>query len=114
MIGSTTAHAMLLQRVASNIGSYGIGPLIPAMRPQTPTYLTLSGITRSSTGAVLPFCTVRLYRSDNDQFIDLVVSAADGSFTFTTIGPGQFYYEVAYLAGSPDVTGATVDTLQGT
>lgn len=114
MIGSTTAHVMLLKRVTPSVGGEGMGPFIPAMRPKTPTYLTLSGVTRDSTGAVLPFCTVRLYRSDNDQFIDMVVSAADGSFTFTTTGPGQFYYEVAYLAGSPDVTGATVDTLQGT
>lgn len=80
----------------------------------------ISGVTRDSTGAPLGYCTVRLFFTANDSVsgrsADVeaaqTTSDANGNFSFT-VQPGVSYYIVAYLAGSPDVAGATLNTLVG-
>lgn len=78
-----------------------------------PIYFRIYGVTRDSTGAVLAGCTVDLFRTADNAFIDSVVSDASGNYEFRTAGPASAYYAVAYLVGSPDVFGTTVNTLVG-
>lgn len=73
----------------------------------------ISGVTRDSTGAVLANCDVHLVESATDIERDQTTSDANGQYSFTTARVGTTYYVVAYKAGSPDVTGATVNTLTG-
>ena len=68
------------------------------------------GITRDSAGAVLGNCIVQGFLAAGDVFVMEVASDTGGYFTFVTPYTGQ-HYLVAYKAGSPDVTGATVNTL---
>lgn len=74
--------------------------------------LLISGVTRDQGGAPLGLCAVHLFRTSDDAEIAQTTSAANGSFSFAA-ATGVAYYIVAYLAGSPDVTGATVNTLTG-
>lgn len=76
------------------------------------TIWRIVGQTRDSAGAVLANCTVTLFRTYDDMPQKVTVSDADGNYSFP-VSPGSTYYCVAYKAGSPDVTGATVDTLVG-
>lgn len=75
---------------------------------------TISGITRDSTGAVLGGCTVELFYTATDvKFSSTVSNSTTGVYTFQlpTNNLGMFY-AVAYLAGSPDVAGTTMNTLE--
>ena len=72
----------------------------------------LSGITRDSSGTVLPNCTVDLFQTGIDILAASTVSDATGNFTFY-VRPNTNFYALAYKAGSPDVMGTTVNTLTG-
>lgn len=85
----------------------------PRVVPQPSTKLFISGITKDSTGAVLANCTVTLYRTVDNVVFESVVSGASGNYSFSAIGLSETYYVVAYKAGSPDVSGTTVNTLVG-
>lgn len=74
----------------------------------------ISGITRDLAGAPLGGCAVHLYRTSDDAIREVVVSNANGAYTFSAINDGAAYYVVAYKPGAPDVTGTTVNTLVGT
>jgi hypothetical protein len=50
----------------------------------------------------------------NDQYVGEVTAGSDGYYEFGTTYVATNHYLVAYAAGSPDKTGATVNTLQGT
>ena len=71
----------------------------------------LSGQTVDGTGSALGNCQVHLFYTSSDVEAAMVQSDASGNFTFL-IGPnaGPFYC-VAYLPGSPDKAGTTVNTL---
>ena len=58
--------------------------------------------------------TVQGFRTVNDQFVRETVAGSDGSYELATEYPGEGHYLVAYRAGSPDIAGTTVNTLQGT
>jgi hypothetical protein len=75
------------------------------------TFAGLSGITRDSTGAVLGGCTVEMFYTLGDVWVQGTVSDASGAFSFSQMAPGPYYF-VAYLPGSPDVAGTSVNTLQ--
>lgn len=74
---------------------------------------SLSGVSRDSTGAILGNCVIDLFLTGTDILQQSTVSDASGNFWFSLMAPGP-YYIVAYKAGSPDVTGATANTLQPT
>ena len=82
-------------------------PFIGRLSTHAPT---LNGITRDSTGAALGNCAVEIFRTWDDVRIGKTTSDGAGNFQFfpTSSGP---YYLVAYLPGSPDVAGTTVNTL---
>lgn len=97
-------------------------------RTVAPTY-SISGTTRDGSGTPLPFCEVRLFKQGGSPFgqlpfgtavfgssdidWDATNSDANGNYSFV-VHDQDFYIVVAYLAGSPDVAGVTLDTIQGT
>jgi len=92
----------------------GLGPRRPFMFRATyaSTYqFHVTGITKDSSGAVLPNCALALYRTQDDSVVSYTVSDGSGNYSFVC-GPGQ-HYVVAYKVGTPDVAGTTVDTLVG-
>jgi hypothetical protein len=76
------------------------------------TVWLIVGQTLDSAGAVLAGCTVTLFRTSDDMPQKTTLSDASGNYSFS-VERSTTYYSVAYKAGSPDVTGATVDTLAG-
>ena len=72
--------------------------------------LIVSGVTRDSSSNPLAGCTVKLYDTPTDALIAQTVSDASGNYSFTVSLYGPFYV-VAYLPGSPDVAGTTINTL---
>lgn len=82
-------------------------------RPFGTTTLYIAGVTKDSTGTPLGGCTVQLFRTWNGELVRQTISDGSGNYTLTAPGTGPFYV-MAYKAGSPDVAGTTVNTLQGT
>ena len=103
----------------------------------------ITGVTRDSTGNALGSCVVSLYYNntapstslkgstiiggnieggqqmmgtlpinEKDKLASEVLSDVNGNFTFL-VGPSLTCYIVAYMAGSPDIAGTTVNTLVG-
>jgi len=98
-----------LGRAAGGVPSIVLETLVAGQPP-----LYVSGVTRDATGAALGGCTVRLVRASTQEVVETLVSDGAGAFTFRTVGLGQRYQLQAYLPGSPDVAGASVNTLEGT
>src|SRR3954454_12263498 len=95
-------------------GDHALGtPEFRVPQPQRGLLYAISGVTRDSTGAALGSCTVKLYRTATDVLVDTTVSDVSGNYSFPNVTPGDTYYVVAYLAGSPDVEGTTNNTLVG-
>ena len=71
------------------------------------------GVTRDSNSNPLGGCTVYLYSTVSLALIAQTVSDGSGNYTF--VGPkspaGGSFFVVAYLPGSPDVAGTTINTL---
>lgn len=70
----------------------------------------LSGVSRDSTGAPLAGCTVNLFRTVDNSFVDSTVSDGSGAWSIPTMARGPFFL-VEYLAGSPDRFGTSPNTL---
>lgn len=101
-------------RLASNPRSrLGAPPPMRGYLPLPTFHLYITGITKDSAGTALGSCVVQLFRTDNDQIIEEIVSDGAGEYRFRGIAPGTSYYVVAYKAGAPDVAGTTVNTLVG-
>ena len=101
-----------------------------------PYNFTISGQTLDGSGAPLAGCIVHLFYTDivgNNRFaasggvvpdlsdtsdveVAQTVSDAGGNYSFNVNAPNAApskYYVVAYLPGSPDVAGTTLNTLVG-
>ena len=76
-----------------------------------PVYKIL-GVTKDSVGSPLGGVSVDLFRTSTDVKVDSTVSDASGNYLLYTPYPGEYHYCVAYL--TPNLTGATVNTLVGT
>jgi hypothetical protein len=76
--------------------------------------ITIAGVTKDGTGAVLGGCQVQVFEAATDRYVTEVISdAVTGVYTiYVGIGSGP-YYLVAYKAGTPDVAGTTANTLIG-
>lgn len=82
--------------------------------PRSSRAFIISGITKDSTGAPIGGCTVKLYTATDDVLRYTAISdLATGAYSFSVPSNGWTFYAVAYLAGSPDVAGTTVNTLKG-
>lgn len=73
------------------------------------------GVTRDQYGTAIPSCVAKLYRTSDDSLQDTTTSdATTGEFLLNTFYYPDAHYIVAHKAGSPDVDGASVNTLIGT
>lgn len=91
-------------------------PVLPVNPPglvTPPVKFIIGGVTKDSSGVALAGVTVDLFRTIDNVMIDSAVSDGSGNYQFSTPGPGQNYYVVAYKAGAPDVAGTTLNTLTG-
>ena len=78
--------------------------------PVTTTY-TLSGVTRNSRGAALPACTVEVFDTATLTSLGSAVSDSDANYVVTLSSNTGACFAVAYLSGSPDVAGTTLNNL---
>lgn len=74
----------------------------------------ITGITYDSTGVALPSCKVQIYRTADDSYVSDTTSDATTGYYAIPASNVFTHYLVAYLVGSPDVAGTTVNTLTGT
>lgn len=74
--------------------------------------LKFRGITRDSTGAVLGSAVVQGFLTSTDQYLRQVTSDAGGYFELPSEYATTNHFLVAYKAGSPDVAGTSVNTIQ--
>lgn len=105
--GASSLDMTASQRTGPNYG----GVKLNSSKDKVKQKWVISGITKNSSGAPLPFCTVQLFNTNNDTFINEVTSNDIGFYEFTLDGNVNPKYAVAYLVGSPDVAGTTVNTL---
>jgi hypothetical protein len=70
------------------------------------------GITYDASANPLPNCDVQLFRTADDSYVSQYTSDANGYYAIPASNLFS-HYLVAYLAGSPDVAGTTVNTLTG-
>jgi hypothetical protein len=102
-----------LGRMNLNAPAFGVPPSMSGVFTFAATYLRIFGVTKDGSGAALGSCVVVLYRSVNDVVMDRTVSDASGNYEFRSASLSTAYYVVAYLAGSPDRVGTTVNSLIG-
>lgn len=81
----------------------------------TQTLRFINGICKDSTSTIVANATVQAFRTSDDLYVGQDVSREDGTYNcgVATVA-GVQHYLVAYKAGSPDITGATVNTLTST
>lgn len=72
---------------------------------------TIGGVTRNSAGAVLPGCTVLLFKTSDESYQGQTTSDASGKFKFTVADKTVTYFLVAFKAGSPNVQGTTYNDI---
>jgi hypothetical protein len=99
--------------IGDTLGSVGLAVRLVAFR--SPSFgssgVTVTGVTKNSTGAIIGAAVVQLFRTTDDAIIGETTSdAATGVYTFWPTVSGPFYC-VAYKTGSPDLAGTTVNTL---
>lgn len=75
--------------------------------------MLFTGKTVDANGAALGGCTVMLFNTATNLMVDTQVSDTAGNYRLTDPNNVACFI-VAYLAGSPDVTGVTTDALTGT
>jgi hypothetical protein len=120
MIGGgtrTTPHIMPLAGWLGIAGGQprGLSPFFGGRIPLPPAPpLVISGVTKDETGAATDGFTVYLFNMNGGapRLADMTVSANGGQYSFT-VGQNQTYWAVSYKSGSPDKTGATLQTLTG-
>jgi len=78
----------------------------------TQTLKFIKGQCVDASGNALSGVVVQGFRTSDDSFAGYEVqSRQDGSYDLATNFPGVSHYLVAYIAGSPDRAGTTVNTL---
>ena len=92
----------------SNAGRFtGNGPTIPSR------YL-ISGVTRNAGNTPLAGCAVDVYETVSKLWRGNTISDANGNYAIEISGDRGITFRVdAYLVGSPDTSGTTVNTLVG-
>lgn len=79
-------------------------------RPTRQRWL-ITGQTKSGTGVAIPGCQVTLFKTVDNMPVATTVSDYSGNYEFSVDGNSQARFAVSYKTGSPDITGATVNTL---
>lgn len=87
---------------------------MPEITRGTNSRYGIAGVTRDANGSAIVSCTVKLFKTSTDELVSRIVSDANnGSYLLSTPYYPDTHYIVAYKAGSPDIAGATVNTLIG-
>lgn len=93
------------------IGMTNVGRFNDCTPPILRRYL-ISGVTRDSAGNPLAGCTVEVFETVSGLFRGYTISDASGNYAIEIAGDRSITFLAnAYLAGSPDVAGTTVNTL---
>jgi hypothetical protein len=71
----------------------------------------IAGQCLNSVGAILAGATVLGFRQSDKRFVGQTTSDANGNYSIGSPYPSVNHFIVAYLAGSPDVAGTTVNNL---
>ena len=102
-----------MRTCVSGLRNRGRGPFkqwrpLPAVRWQ------ITGTTKDASGTAIGGVSVDLFATASDGLQSSTISdtVSVGAYSFS-VGLSQQYYAVAYLAGSPDTAGTTVNTLVG-
>lgn len=74
----------------------------------------LAGVTRGLRGQPLGGCSVLVFDTTTDGLLGSGTSDSGGNYNITLSSSGNNLFAVAYLAGSPDLAGTTVNTLVAT
>lgn len=75
----------------------------------------LRGVCKDSGGTAVANAIVQGFVTSTDQYLGEVQGNTDGTYTLgVQLNKATACYLVAYKAGSPDITGATVNTLLAT
>lgn len=80
--------------------------ILPGLAPN----LVIAGVTRDNVGAPLGNCTVDLFITATDAWVAQTISDGSGNWSLPVYVSGPFFAR-AYLAGSPDRAGTTLNTL---
>lgn len=95
-------------------GGWGFEPF-SCDGPGTQTTKFLKGLCVDSSDVALSGVVVQGFRTSDDQYLGYdVQSRSDGSYDLPSNLPASASYVVAYLAGSPDRGGTTLNTLTPT
>lgn len=90
----------------------GVPPSVRGRIPLPISYFRIGGVTKDSLGAALANCTVNLYRTTDNVWIDSAVSDASGLYEFRSTSPPIAWYVVAYkVTGPGDLSGTTLNTM---
>lgn len=73
--------------------------------------LAFVGFTRDAYGSPLASCTVRCFVTSSNELVSQVTSDGNGYYVATTPYGSVGHFLTVHKTGSPDVCGATVDTL---
>jgi hypothetical protein len=71
----------------------------------------IMGRVADSSGNPIGGAVVRGFRSSNNMFVRETKSDSNGMYELGTEFAGEQHYLVAYVSGSPDIAGTTVNTL---
>ncbi len=106
--GDPSVGGYILGEDAGQIGGWDVpdygwgGSIIPYF---------INGQTLASNGAVLTGVLVEGFLTSNNMFVGSVFSNSLGNYTLPTIFASNTHYLIAYMSGSPDIAGTTVNTL---
>jgi hypothetical protein len=108
-----------IHRSLSSALRKGVAPFMPELMPiMGPIGLTISGVSRDSTGAALGGCTCTLFRVNTagplTTFTQLAVTTSDGSGNYSFVVGTDGPYRVTFdLDGAPIRAGISLKTLAG-
>lgn len=88
---------------------------LPTFGEGTQSTKFLKGTCKDSVDAVVANATLEAFRTVDNVMVGQATSFADGTYIISTDNPvSAQHYIVAYKAGSPDISGTTVNTLTPT
>lgn len=95
------------------IGLSNVGRFIDVIVPRAQCYL-ISGVTRDSAGNPLGGCSVQVFETVSNLFRGATISDGSGNYQIEVSGDLGITFRVdAYLAGSPDKAGTSVNSIVG-
>lgn len=107
--GNSASHAAMLGQDSCQAGMWGAWEL--GLSGMGGPSVFLAGQTLDLNSNPLSSVTVRGFLTSNNLFVGQTTSDANGNYSLGSPYLGVAHYLEAYLPGSPDVAGTTVNTL---